>query len=227
MPDPWAAEPARPVDTAGRATWAPGAVVEGVYGRASETTLTTGRARIVERLWSDGLALVDLEGGRLAGAGLGEIGVALVAHSDLASGGVHAGYRGYAGLAISVLTAQIEAHLSPEVDLVAMGHREQAKDGDPLWRSAVEGRVFPFPNLAIDIGVGFDRIGDDSVFGGDTSDPFFGVEWSLPLHLQDMWLSLFLERQVSTVDEVGIRFGYGAGANLRDFARHDGFRRVR
>lgn len=155
------------------------------------------------------------------------MGLAAVAHLGRASLGVHGGLRRFVGVDTWVATAQVEAHVTPELSFVAMGNREASTVFGEVLRAGLGARAFPVPSLAIDLGVGFDRLGDDTVFGNDHSDPYLGVEWRLPLPSDDWPLSLFLERQISTLDLVGLRLSHGAGKTPRDVDRREGWRRLR
>ena len=125
-----------------------------------------------------------------------------------------------------VATLQAEWHLTPEFTLVAMGHYERPSFFDEVWRAAGALRAYPFESLAIDLGVGFDRIGQARLVG-DVAEPFFSVEWRLPLGLVDWQFALFVERNVSTLGLAGLRVSYGLGPTPRDAARHASWRRIR
>ena len=212
--------------TAGaRRTWTPGLVVDGSIGAAGGALLSTGRLRVAERVSDHLVALFDGEAGTLASAALYEVGLALAGHWGVASAGLHAGYRNYAGLSTLVLAAQAEAHVSPEVSFVAMGAFERSDFSGSLARAAIAMRAFPIEPLLVELGVGFDRLGDPSAH--DVSDPYFVFEWQLPLRAPDWQVSLFVDSQVSTVKLAGLRVAWGMGATLREQARQTGWRRVR
>lgn len=211
--------------TGDRARFVPGVLADAAVGRIGDAVLATGRVRAFWQLSPIALAGVDVAGGALAGEGFVDVGVLGAAHWTYASVGGRAGYRSYAGLDTLSLEAQVEGHLSPEVTLLAMGSYEHTAHLGHVARAAVGVRVFPLRSLTLDLGVGFDRIGDAPL--GDASDPYFGVEWQLPVGAPDWQLSLFLERQVSTVDLLGVRVAWGMGPALRDVARRSGWRQVR
>jgi len=196
-------------------------------GHADDASLYTLRVRFMERLSETGLVLVDLEGGSLADARLLEGGIALVEQLDVATLGVHVGYRDFVGIDTVVAAIQAEVHASREVSIVALGELEATAGGDPLGRAGLGLRAYPFPSLFVEVGVGFDRIGEQAL--DDASDPYLGLEWQLPFHFDNWQFSLFAERQISTIDMVGIRVAFtGAGyLTLRDVDRHTAWRRLR
>lgn len=211
-----------------RLCFEPGVWLDLGYGRVADADLWTGRLRLAERLSDDGFVHLDVEAGTLAGERLVEAGVALVEHFDHLSLGVHVGFRDYADLGTLVGVLQLEGHITPEATLVAMGQIEAGELAEPLGRAGIGLRLFPFPSMLVELGVGFDRIGDGSI--GDASDPYLGLEWQLPIALPNWQFSLFLERQIATIDVVGIRLAYTSGGrvpSLRDTARHLGWRRLR
>jgi len=218
---------AAPDRRTGRERLGPGVVIDGAMGRFAEGLLATARARVTARLSRDTLALFDLECGSADRLAFGEVGGALVAHLGPASFGAHGGYRGFAGASIGVATIQVEGHVTPELSLIVMGHHEGSHAFGRVERAALGARAFPVPEIALDIGLGFDRIGDDAVFGQDHVDPYLGFEWRLPWRLDELTFSLFLERQVSTLDLAGLRIAFDTGSDPRAFARYDGWRRLR
>ncbi len=221
-PDVWQGTAPSP---GARPPFAPGVLADAAIGRVGDAVLASGRARALWRLSPAALAGVDVWSGALAGDAFVDVGLVGAAHWAYASVGGRAGYRAYAGLHTVSFAAQVEGHLSPEVTLLAMGSYERTLDLGHVGRAAVGVRVFPLRSLTIDLGVGFDRIGEAPF--GDASDPYFGVEWQLPVGAPDWQVSLFLERQVSTVDLLGVRVAWGLGPSLRDVARRSGWRPVR
>lgn len=222
VPDIWQGVAPSPGD---RPPWVPGVIADAAVGRIGDATLGLGRARAFWRFSARALGAVDVASGGLAGDGFIDVGLVAAAHWELFSVGGRAGYRRYAGLDTLAVEAQVEGHVSPEVTLLAMGSFERTFDFGHVARAAVGVRVFPLRSLTIDLGVGFDRLGDAPF--DDASDPYIGVEWQLPVGAPDWQVSLFLERQVSTLDLVGIRVAWGMGPNLRDVARRSGWRPVR
>ncbi|MCC6619776.1 MAG: hypothetical protein IT385_00895 [Deltaproteobacteria bacterium] len=218
--------PDGPPSRRARPGWAPGVIVDAHGGRVDDATLATGRLRLAERLADPLLVLVDVEAGALDGERLVDVGLALVAHLDGAlTLALHGGHRDFIGLATPTLLAQLDLHATPELDLVAMVQWERPElEARDLLRVGLGVRAYPFPSLVVELGVGFDRIGARAA---DGSDPYLGLEWQLPLGADDVALSLFLERQITTVDTVGLRLAWGLGPTPRDAARHAGWRRLR
>ncbi|MCK6545612.1 hypothetical protein L6R52_07060 [Myxococcota bacterium] len=179
-------------------------------GVVDDATIIAARVRAPLRLATGLELLVDVEGGSLAAEAFVEPGVALVGRLGALTAAAHVAYRRFAGIDSAVLTAGADVQITREVALVAMGHHERARDFEPLWRAGVGVRAEPIAALTIDLGIGFDRLGDDTVFGGDHSDPYLGVAWRLPWKLGDQQLALFVERQISTVDLIGLRIERGA-----------------
>lgn len=214
-----------PAFAAARPSRTPGFVIDGSVGAAGGALLSTGRLRVAERVSDHLVALFDGEAGSLAREALFEAGLALAGHWGFASAGAHVGYRNYVGIETLVLVAQAEAHVSPEVSFVAMGAFERSDFSGSIGRAAVAMRAFPFERLLVELGVGFDRIGD--VNAHDVSDPYFAFEWQLPVSARDWQLSLFVDSQVSTIKLAGLRVAWGMGTTLRDQARRMGWRRVR
>ncbi len=214
-----------PDRSAARPTWVPGVVVDGSVGVVDGALLSTGRLRVAERMSDHLVALFDGEAGSLASEALFEAGLALAGHWGFASAAGHIGYRNFVGIETLVLAAQAEAHVSSEVSFVAMGAFERSEFNGSLGRAAVAMRAFPFERLLVELGVGFDRIGDESAH--DVSDPYFAFEWQFPLSAREWQVSLFVDSQVSTIKLAGLRVAWGMGATLRDQARRMGWRRVR
>jgi hypothetical protein len=217
LPSAWPDEPAR------EPSYLPGVLAEGAVGLVDDALWGTARARVAQRLVEGLLILVDGEAGRLAGEPIGEIGGALVTHFDAVSLGVHGGYRRYVGLGTSVAALQIEGHATDEVSALAMAQRESSPFAGEVWRSGWGLRVYPFPSLLLEGGIGVDRLGDDE----QRVEPFAGVDWALPLPIEDWQIALFAESQVQQVRIAGLRIGWGAGTTPRAFARERAWRRLR
>jgi hypothetical protein len=200
-----------------------GVIADAELGHVDDATLLGGRARLFARIAPQLLLTAEAGGGSLVGEPYAEVGLGAVGHFRLASFGAYAGTRRYAGLATSVVSAQAEPHLTREVSLVAMAHHEQSEFWGETWRAGVGARLFPTESWVIDLGVGFDGINQER---RDHADPYFGVEWAL-LRRRELQLGLFLERQISTLDLVGVRGTFGAGAAPRETARRNGWRRIR
>ncbi len=205
----------------------PGGLLDVEVGDVDGLWLLASRVVLAQRLGTAGLvALLDTEAGYLGGFTLAEVGAGLVGHLGEVSVGGRVGHRWFASFEVVVGTLQAEWHATPEVGFVAMGHWEGAAVGDDTWRAALGARAFPFRSLFCEIGVGFNRIGQDN-FGGDTSDPYLSVEWQLPINTEDWQVALFVERQVSTLDLAGLRLGYGMGQSAHEVVRGAGWRPVR
>jgi hypothetical protein len=224
---PWADAPPHGAGGSARAGYAPGFSIDAEAGRVGDAALLAARLRGAERISDAVIAVLDTEIGTLAEEPVAEIGLAVVGHLGWASLGVHGGYRRYAGIDTALATAQLEAHATQELSFVAMAHHERARGFEDLWRAAIGGRLFPLPSVVLEVGVGFDRLGQANTFQNDHADPYFAAEWAMPFSSKEWQLSLFLDRQISTVDTVGLRFAYGMGEHLRDAARRDGWRRLR
>lgn len=204
---------------------APGVVLDLAGGRVDDAWVGLVGARTFWPLGGRAVGGVDVSAGALEGFVASEAGLTAALHLDAATLGVRLAYKHFAGFHTLSLHAQVEAHVSPEVSLVAMGAHERTVDGDPVSRAAVGLRAFPLRWLALELGVGFDRIGAPRL--GDVSDPYISVEAQLPVGAPDWQVSLFLERQVSTLDLLGVRVAWGVGPTLRDLARRTGWRPLR
>jgi hypothetical protein len=198
------AAPPPAVAAAPPARTSPDVVVDAAIGQVDEAFYVGGRARGAVDVASWATAQLDVEAGALDGAAVLEAGVDIVGRAGPIAAGVHGGYRRYAGLDIAVAAAQLEAHLTPEVMALASVHHEGADAS--LWRAGAGLRVAPVPTVTLELGVGWNRIGDDDVFAGDSSDPYLNAEWRLPWRVGDRHLALFVERQIATLDLVGVRW---------------------
>lgn len=181
-------------------------VVEVEAGQVGDDHLVGARARPSVRVAPGVHAALDVEAGALAGEPFVEVGVDAIGRRARGAAIAHAGYRRYAGVDTAVMTAQAEVRTTRELVVVAMGHHERGGFVPTRWRAAAGLRLTPTSTVTIDLGVGFDRIGDDTVLGGDHMDPYVGVEWRTPWGVGDRRVAMFLERQVSTVDVIGIRW---------------------
>jgi hypothetical protein len=150
-----------------------------------------------------------VDAGTLAEQAVVEPGLGLIVRASVVTAGAHVGYRRFAGVDVGVATLQADTALTSEVALIAMAHHERPDVFPNVWRAGVGMRARAQENLIVDLGVGFDRQGDETVFGGDHSDPCMGVTWRLPWALGDQRLAIFLERRISTVDVVGLRLERG------------------
>jgi hypothetical protein len=201
----------------------PGAIAGLSIGAVDGELIAAGRARVIQRIAGPLLAQLDLEAGSLAGEAFVEIGGDVAAHLGRVSVAPHIGYRRFAGVDTAVLGLQAELHVR-EVSAVAMVHHERSAGFGDLTRAGAGLRAYPLPSLFVELGVGFDRLGDESI--DDGSDPFFGAEWQLPVDAGGIALSLALESQISTIHLVAVRGRWGAGETLRD-GRGQAWRRLR
>lgn len=217
----WPVAPQRPA----RNPAVPGVQADVAGGRVDEASLALASLRAFWPLGEVGVGGVDLTAGPLVGEVVTEAGLVAAMHLPAVTLGMRLAYKHFAGIHTVSLHAQAEAHLSPEVSAVVMGAHERTFGGDDVTRAAVGLRAFPLRWLALELGVGFDRIGAPRL--GDTSDPYLGVEAQLPVGAPDWQLSVFLERQVSTLDLLGLRVAWGMGPTLRDAARRTGWRPLR
>lgn len=204
---------------------APGVVLDLAGGRVDDAWVALVGARTFWSLGARAVGGVDVMVGALEGFVASEAGLTAALHLDAATLGMRLAYKHFAGFHTVSLHAQVEAHVSPEVSLVAMGAHERTVGGDPVSRAALGLRAFPLRWLALELGVGFDRLGAPRL--GDGSDPYLSVEAQLPVGGPDWQVSVFLERQVSTLDLLGLRVAWGAGPTLRDLARRTGWRPLR
>jgi hypothetical protein len=213
--------PHPPVDEA-RPSWQPGATFDAEIGNINSHLELGLRDRVAERLSRHTLALLDVESGDLAAAHFLEVGLDLAGHWTAASVAVHGGYRRYAGVSTYVEQVQIEANLTEQASLVAMGAWEIPDGFTDTTRAAAILRVFPVDTLLIELGGGAQRVG--SANGGAV---YFGAEWQLPFHARTWQLSLFAVRQIDALELAGLRISWDMGPTLRDVARQTGWRRVR
>jgi hypothetical protein len=198
----------RPREPAYAPTW-PGVFLDGVIGQSGGDVLGTGRLVVAVPLAGLLGTVVDVEGGMFAGERLLEGGAALVLDTSPLTVGVHLGHRDYAGLETEIAAAQGEWHATPSVTLLGLVHFERGDLGGNRWRAGVGLRSFVWDSLMVQIGIGFDDLTSDRTFQ-DNSDPFVGFEWRLPVFgASDAWqLSLYGERQISTLDVAGLRLGW-------------------
>lgn len=207
----------------------PGIITEGSVGTVDGALLGVARALFAQRLVGGLLAVVDGEAGALADEPFGEIGLAFAAHVDPISFGAHGGYRRYVGLDTTVVSAQIEGHVSGEVSLIAVVHYEDSELVGDFGRTAGGVRAYPHASLMIEGGLGVAPIGADrdSFLDAPHVAPFAGVEWALPLPLEPFQIALFAESRLSEARVVGLRFAGGVGETPRDVSRQRAWRRVR
>lgn len=203
------------------------AVAGAEVGEGDAALLAGARARLAHRLARSMLAAAEVAGGTFAKFSFGEIQTALVGQPAFASAALALGYRRFAGVDIALGTAQVEAHLTPEASLVLMGHHERSSGFGSTSRAAVGLRAFPLARVAVDVGMGFDRLGDDDVFADDHADPYVRIEWIAYANTHGSAVSLFLDRQVSRLNLLGVQVSFAGAADLRQRDRVDGWRPLR
>jgi hypothetical protein len=225
--DAFAGETARlPAVDEARPNWAPGATFDAEVGNADGSLLLGARDRVAQRLSRHTLALMDIESGSIDGSHFLEAGLDLAGHWTRASAGVHSGYRHFVGTGTFVEQAQLEANVSPEATLVAMGEWDIPSLGADTLRAAAILRLFPIETFVIELGGRYNRIGGTPA--NSSVAPYFGLEWQLLPFKRGSWqASLFLERQAQSLQLVGARFSWDMGSTLLDIARRTGWRRLR
>ena len=149
----------------------------------------------------------------------------LAGHWTRASAGVHSGYRRFAGTGTLIEQAQLEANVSPEATLVAMGEWDIPSRGADTLRAAATLRLFPIETFAIELGGRYNRIGGTPA--NSSVAPYFALEWQLPFKRSRWQASLFLERQAASRQLIGARFSWDMGPTLLEIARRTGWRRLR
>lgn len=207
-----------------RPNWQPGATVDASIGNFQSSLELAARARVTERLTRRTLAVLDLEAGQLDSLSFVEAGVDLAAHWTGASAGVHGGFRRYAGIDTYVQQVQLEANITDEASVVAVGDWEAPIGFADTYRAAMILRVFPIDTLLTELGGGYQRVGTSPLNDGGTV--YFAVEWQLPIHVPAWQVSLFAVRQIDELQFAGLRISWDMGATLRDLARQTGWRRI-
>jgi hypothetical protein len=211
----------------GRTTRFPGVSLDAVAGVVGHDALGTGRLLAAQRLADPVLVVADLEYGAFAGERLIEGGGALVLHLDESlSAGAHLGYRDYAGLGTTVGAGQLEWHATPAASLVGLVHVERNVLDGTRWRAGFGLRTYVRDSLMVLVGLGFNDLTAPDQSFEDSSNPFVGFEWRLPIAGAGWQVSLYGERRISTFDVAGLRFGWNMGDTPRDSARHDAWRRL-
>jgi hypothetical protein len=208
-----------------RPSWHPGATFDAEAGSAAGALEIAGRDRVAERLTRHGLAVLEIESGDVDSHHLLEAGADLAGHWTAASAGLYSGYRNLDGVDTFIEQVQVEANVSPEASLVAMGDWEISRPAPGGTRAALILRLFPIETLAIELGGSYDlSIGDASRRG---FSPIFALEWQLPFRRSTWQVSIFVEREVQDLQLAGARFSWDMGGTLRDIARRTGWRRLR
>ncbi len=223
-PEPPAERAPAPETANPRAGWMPGAIVEGDAGWDSGL-VAGGRLRVAERVASRLLAMLDTEWASYDGTPYADVGLALVGHWSRATVGAQASYEHIPGIDAVAEQAQVEAHLTREVSLLATGILQQQRPAADFVRGGFGVRAFPFDSLRIEGGLRLTRAFSAGATTG--AGPFVGFEWQLPLGAPDWQLSLFTEQQLSPGKIAGLRLAWNMGETLRDVARRTGWMRLR
>jgi hypothetical protein len=208
-----------------RPNWSPGATFDAEAGSADGTLEIAGRDRVAQRLTRHGLGLLEIESGDVDGHHLVEAGVDLAGHWTAASAGLYSAYRNLDGVDTFIEQLQLEANLSPEASLVAMGDWEIARAAPDGYRAALILRLYPIETFVIELGGGYNQISGAGFRNGFT--PAFALEWQLPFRRSTWQVSVFVERQVQDVQLAGLGFSWDMGSTLRDIGRRTGWRRLR
>jgi hypothetical protein len=203
----------------------PGATFDAEVGNADGSLLVGARDRVAQRLSGHTLALMDIESGSIGGGHFVEAGLDLAGHWTRASAGVHSGYRRFAGTGTYVEQVQLEANVSPEATLVAMGEWDLSSRGADAARAAAILRLFPIERFVIELGGRYTWIGGTPA--SSSVGPYFALEWQLPFKPSSWQASLFVERQAQSLQLAGARFSWDMGPTLLDIARRTGWRRLR
>jgi hypothetical protein len=184
-----------------------------------------GRVRVVERLCARSLAIVDAEAQSIGGTGYQGLGLGLVGQWAFATVGVQATYEHIPGIDAVAEQVQVEMHITPQASLLATGIWQQENVFADFLTSGFGLRLFPIANVRIDGGV---RLTHTFAAGTDLDvGPYGAFEWQLPFATRTWQLSLFAEKQLSTITLAGVRFAWNVGETLRDVARRTGWTRLR
>ena len=201
----------------------PGVALDIGVARAGESLLLPVRVLLSHALARPVLLVAELEGGSLDGVAYAEAGASLVLRGGSLLGGLHLGYRDYAGLGVIVAAAQPEWSLSPAFGLVAAGQYEHAGAFGESGRAGLGFRLHPLRPLSITAG------GSTAWTGGTASDvePWTTVTWALPIRSDAWQLAVHAGHEFSGVDSAGLRLSHGLGSTPRDAAVGVGWARLR
>ncbi len=184
-------------------------LADGAFGNA-QGWLATGRIRAELPMTEHVVAQIDAEAGALADHAVAEAGLDVASEWQRVIVGAHAGLRDYVGLYTGVLQLQAETRITDATSIVGTAIYEPSTYVGSVG-AGVGLRVVATSRIAIDLGEGVEH-----PFGSTTEfAPYFGGEWQLPIALASRarW-SLFYERQITGLNELGVRFAYGASATL-------------
>jgi hypothetical protein len=202
----------------------PGLIFDAGAGRTTALVFG-GRARVVERLCARSLAIVDAEAQSIGGIGYQGLGLGLVGQWTFATVGVQGTYEHLPGIDAVAEQVQVELHMTPEASLFATGIWQQESVFADFLTGGFGLRLFPIANLRIDSGV---RLTHTFAAGTELGvGPYWAFEWQLPFATRAWQLSLFAEKQLSTIELAGVRFACDMGKTLRDVARRTGWTRLR
>ena len=205
-------------------TWAAGYSL----GETDGAQIHSGQVRATGRFAAWLLGSVEVWGGSLDQHGFGQVSAAAISHNNVLAVALEGTYRRYAGANIGAATSQWEWHITPEASFLAMGQHERSYAFGTLWRAGGGLRVFPLSRLAIDVGLGWDRINAPHPAGDNQFNPYFTIEgiiWSFDEGSSS--LSLFVDRQISSLNLVGLRIAGGFNGNLRSRDRVQCWRPLR
>lgn len=139
--------------------------------------------------------------------------------------GVQGTYEHIPGIAAAAEQLQVELHITPEASLFAAGIWQQESAFANSGTGGFGLRLFPVATVRIDGGV---RLTQTFAAGADLGvGPCWAFEWQLPFGARAGQLSLFAEKQLSTIELGGVRFAWDMGETLRDVARRTGWMRLR
>jgi hypothetical protein len=202
----------------------PGVILDA--GAGQTTALVFGaRARVAERISARFLAIVDAESQSIGGIDYEDVGLGLVGHWSFATVGVQGTYEHIPGIAAAAEQLQVELHITPEASLFAAGIWQQESAFADSGTGGFGLRLFPVATVRIEGGV---RLTHTFAAGADLGvGPCWAFEWQLPFGARAGQLSLFAEKQLSTIELAGVRFAWDMGETLRDVARRTGWMRLR
>jgi hypothetical protein len=202
----------------------PGLILDAGAGRTPESAFE-GRVRVVERLSLRFLAIVDAEAQSIGGTANENLGLGLVGHWAFATVGVLGMYEHIPGIDAVAEQAQLDLHITPEASLFATSIWQQPKVFAAFITSGLGIRLFPIATVRIDGGV---RLAHTFAAGADLGvGLYLAFEWQLPFRARAWQVSLFAEKQLSTIELAGIRVAWDMGETSRDIARRTGWMRIR
>lgn len=161
----------------------------------------------------------------IGGADYEDVGLGLVGHWARATVGLQGTYEHLPGIDAVAEQAQVEAHITPEASLFATAIWQQENVFADFLTGGLGLRLFPVANVRVDGGV---RLTHTFAAGTDLGlGPYWAFEWQLPFGARTWQLSVFAEKQLSSIELAGVRFAWDLGQTLRDVARRTGWMRLR